>query len=189
MGGPSYHGRTHTTNGTDPIHGLTYPWAYATSFETGIAANTGATYYFDLNDFYTNDDTSFDSAVNGSDSGIRVLRAGLYRLSFNANLFLSSSIEETKAAQLWYTGGGGSFSQSGFSFGKTQTYGQKYSPFSGTGTIFELFRQELWNFPTSGSYPATAIIVGVRHNATVNADGGGSIVIERLGDEVPGGIT
>jgi hypothetical protein len=152
------HGRDHKHGGADPLQiayedvgtggggaaGAGIPWALATNFETGIAANpTGPTYFFDCLDFYTNDLATFDSNLTSAKHGIRILRAGAYRVGFSVKLFRASQATPASTqAQLFWSGGGVDFTESTFSAGELAAVGERHPPFSGADAQYELSAEE-----------------------------------------------
>lgn len=166
------------------------PWALAQGFISALAPSaTRATTFFDLDEFFTNDSDTFDQASSAGFRGIRILRTGLYKLTFDVTLIRATgeANPETKAAFLSYTGGGSDFEPAAWEPGIRDTYGVKTTNTASRGT-WMMTDQVLWNYETGATFPATRITVGASHNASGNVNASGNILIERIDDQLVGGF-
>ena len=165
------------------------PWALAErQSSVSIASNSTPTYTtFDLDHFYTNDPTSFIQATSGGQNGISVARPGLYKVTSYINLTLASATSpETKRAKFG-DAGGGTFSRSFWFPARQDVYGVQR--FGTTTGVWEIWGQELHNYATgSGTYPQTRYTLRAAHEAGGSTSSFAGILMERIGNEIPGGL-
>ena len=104
---PVMHGRDHRVGGTDPIPGLGggISWAYISQTGTSSCAGTSTTTLSaTAANFYTNDSSIYQAALNSGNEGIKILATGHYYVT--ANVTSSSPLAAGSLYEIQIAGGG-----------------------------------------------------------------------------------